>query len=193
MLGAFKKRKKNAFHMLIATILSARAKDETTMPIAEMLLQKYPTPKALAAADQHDVESIIKKTGFYRNKAKMIIKASNQLIENFNSTVPQSSEDLTSLSGVGRKVAGCVRVYAFGLDSIPVDTHVHRIANRLGWVATKNPEKTEQELMKKVPKTHWQLVNDLLVHHGKTVCRPITPQCRSCSITAHCKFYKKNH
>lgn len=95
--------------------------------------------------------------------------------------------ELVELPGVGRKVAGCVLVYAFDKPAIPVDTHVHRLSNRLGWVKTKTPEKTEPALEKLVPKKYWQLVNDLLVWHGKNTCKPITPQCSECAIRKHCR------
>ncbi len=192
MLGTFREDQKDPFYMLIATILSARAKDETTMPIADTLLKKYPTPEKLAVADEEDVQKIIKKIGFYRNKASMVTNAAKMLITDFDGKVPESMEDLLMLPGVGRKVAGCVRVYAFGLDSIPVDTHVHRISNRLGWVNTKTPEQTEQQLMKKVPKDKWKYINDYLVHHGKTVCKPIGPLCNVCILRNKCNHAAKN-
>jgi len=187
MLGDFAKDKLSPFQMLIGTILSARCRDEVTDPVSRKLFKKYPTAKKLANAKYKDVEQAIKSIGFFRNKAQNIITTSKMIIDDFNGKVPNNFEDLMKFPGVGRKVAGCVMVYAFQKDAIPVDTHVHRISNRLGWVQTIQPEKTELELMKVVPKKYWQIVNDFLVHHGKTICKPITPLCSQCSVNKLCK------
>jgi endonuclease-3 len=175
-----------AWKILIATILSARSKDEQTAPIAKELFKKYKNAKELANASKADVEKIIKKIGFYRQKTKYIIQTSKLLLDEFNGKVPDNYEGLQRLPGVGRKVAGCVLVYAFKHPAIPVDTHVHKISNRLGIVKTKLPEKTELELMKITPKKYWVLVNDLLVNHGKTICVPISPFCSKCPISSFC-------
>jgi len=186
MLGNFQK-KYDPWRILIATILSARARDEVTEVISKDLFKVYPNCKALANAKQKDVEKIIKRIGFFRNKAKNIINASKMIIRDYKGTVPDTMDDLLALPGVGRKVAGCVSVYAFDKnEAIPVDTHVHRISNRLGWVTTKQPEKTELELMKKVPRRYWKFVNDILVSYGKTVCKPINPQCKKCKLDSTC-------
>jgi len=177
----------SAWKILIATILSARSKDEQTEPIAKALFKRYKTPEQLANANQKGVEKIIKKIGFYHQKTKYIIGTSKSLIKDFKGKVPKTYEELMQFPGVGRKVAGCVLVYAFGIAAIPVDTHVHRISNRLGIIKTKDPEKTEIELMKLVPKKQWVLINDVLVHHGKTICTPINPFCSKCSINRYCK------
>ncbi|PIN74610.1 endonuclease III [Candidatus Woesearchaeota archaeon CG10_big_fil_rev_8_21_14_0_10_37_12] len=186
MLGRMGK-KYEPFKVLISTILSARAKDETTEVIAEKLFEKYPTVEKLANAKQKEVIEIIRKIGFFNNKSKNIINAAKMLIEKFDGEVPDNLEKLIELPGVGRKVANCVLVYSFGKDAIPVDIHVHRISNRLGWVKTKTPEETEQKLMKLVPQKHWQIVNDTFVTHGKTTCLPISPKCSECPIYNHCK------
>jgi len=184
-------KKHDAFCSLIATVLSARARDETTEVVVEGLFRKYGTPEQLANASLKDVEVLVKKSGFYRVKAKRIIDVSKELLSQFDGIVPSSMEELTSLPGVGRKTAGCVLVYAFNKPAIPVDTHVHRVSNRLGLVHTKQPEKTEQELMKIVPKKYWKYVNDLFVYHGKNVCKPIRPVCSECKITKWCDYYDK--
>ncbi|MBU1005862.1 MAG: endonuclease III [Nanoarchaeota archaeon] len=176
----------DAWKILIATILSARSKDEQTEPIAKSLFERYKNAKQLAKAKKKDVEKIIKKIGFYHQKAKYIIETSKLIVDEFNNKVPQNYESLMKCPGVGRKVAGCVLVYAFGVPAIPVDTHIHRISNRLGLVKTSSPEKTELELLKIVPKKHWFLVNDVLVNHGKTICSPISPWCSKCSIEKLC-------
>ncbi|MDP4012241.1 MAG: endonuclease III [Candidatus Nanoarchaeia archaeon] len=193
MLSRLSKKYK-PFKVLISTILSARAKDEVTEIISKNLLKKYPTPQKLANAKKSDVINIIRKIGFYNNKSKNIINASKLLIKEFKGKVPDTLEELIKLPGVGRKVANCVLVYSFKKDAIPVDTHVHRISNRLGWVKTKTPEDTERALEKLVPKKHWQILNDTFVSHGKTICAPISPFCSKCLINKLCaKKGVKNH
>lgn len=180
-------QKYDPFKVLISTILSARAKDEVTEVIAEELFKKYDTPKKLANANKKDVIKIIRKIGFFNNKSKNIINTSKMLLDKFDGKVPEKLEELIELPGVGRKVANCVLVYSYKKDAIPVDTHVHRISNRLGWVNTKTPEETEKKLEKMVPKKHWQLINDTFVSHGKAICAPISPHCSKCPIYKYCK------
>ena len=180
-------QKYNPFKVLISTILSARAKDEVTEVIAEKLFEKYPTTEKLAKAKRKDVIKIIKRIGFYNTKSKNIINTAKILMKKFNGKVPKQMEQLIELPGVGRKVANCVLVYAYKQDAIPVDTHVHQISNRLGWVRTKTPEKTEKALEKLVPRKHWQLINDTFVSHGKTTCVPVSPFCSKCPIHKYCK------
>jgi len=174
----------------IHSILSARAKDEITEVISEELFKKYPTAEKLATAKKTDVIKIIRRIGFYNVKSKNIINTAKKLVKENNGKVPENLEGLVELPGVGRKVANCVLVYAYKQDAIPVDIHVHRISNRLGWVKTKMPEETEQRLMKLVPKKHWQIVNDTFVSHGKTICAPISPFCSKCPVYKHCKRVK---
>ena len=177
----------DAWKILIATILSARSKDEQTYPISKELFRRYKNSKRLADAKKKDVEKIIKKIGFYHQKARYIIETSRIINKEFKGKVPKTYETLMKCPGVGRKVAGCVLVYAFGIPAIPVDTHVHRISNRLGLVKTKNPENTELELLKLAPKKQWLLINDILVNHGKTICAPISPFCSKCPISRYCR------
>lgn len=179
--------KYDPFKVLISTILSARAKDETTEIVSEKLFKTYPTPQKLASAKQQEVINIIRKIGFYNAKSKNIIQTAQKLLSDFKGKVPDTLEKLITLPGVGRKVANCVLVYSFKKDAIPVDIHVHRISNRLGWVKTKTPEETEQKLEKLVPKKHWQTINDTFVSHGKTICTPIGPKCSQCTIYKECK------
>ncbi len=186
MLGRMSK-KYEPFKVLISTILSARAKDEVTEVISEKLFEKYPTAEKLARADKKDVIKIIRRIGFYNTKSKNIINSAKMLLEKFDGKVPNKMEQLIELPGVGRKVANCVLVYAYKQDAIPVDTHVHRISNRLGWVKTKKPEETEQKLEKLVPRKHWLMINDKFVSHGKTICVPISPFCSKCPIYDYCK------
>ncbi len=186
MLGRMSK-KYEPFKVLISTILSARAKDEVTEVISEKLFEKYSTAEKLASADKKDVIKIIRRIGFYNTKSKNIINSAKMLLEKFDGKVPNKMEQLIELPGVGRKVANCVLVYAYKQDAIPVDTHVHRISNRLGWVKTKKPEETEQKLEKLVPRKHWLMINDKFVSHGKTICVPISPFCSKCPIYDYCK------
>jgi endonuclease-3 len=183
--------KLNPFQVLIATVLSARARDETIEVVALNLFKKYPTPKALAAAPLSDVKRLVKKSGFYHVKAVRIKELARIIHEDYHDQVPQTMDELVALPGVGRKTAGCVLVYSFGKAAIPVDTHVHRVSNRLGLVKTTQPHATEEALKKIVPKNQWVLVNDLFVHHGKTVCKPITPVCSQCAIKNCCAYYQK--
>lgn len=186
MLGRMSK-KYDPFKVLISTILSARAKDEVTEVISEELFKKYSTATKLANANKKDVIKIIHRIGFYNAKSKNIINTAKMLLDKFNGKVPKTLNELIELPGVGRKVANCVLVYAYKQDAIPVDTHVHKISNRLGWVKTKMPEETEEKLEKLVPRKHWQLINDTFVSHGKTICVPISPFCSKCPIYDYCK------
>ena len=179
--------KYDPFKVLISTILSARAKDEVTEVIAEKLFEKYPTAEALASAKKKDVIAIIYKIGFYNAKSKNIIETAKMLVEKYNSKVPDTLEQLIEFPGVGRKVANCVLVYAYKIPALPIDTHCHRIPNRLGWIKTKSPEETEIALERIIPKKHWGIINDTLVCHGKTVCLPISPLCSKCPIYTLCK------
>jgi len=185
MLGNMGKSKNN-YKILISTILSARARDVVTLPISKELFKKYPTMKSLANAKQKDVEKIIKRIGFYKNKAKNIIGAAKTVQNKYKGRVPNTEKELLKLPGVGKKVAACMLVYAFNKPAIPVDTHVHKVSNRLGWVDTKTPEKTQKALEKLVPKRYWTIVNEVLVLHGQTICLP-RPRCSKCPIAKYCK------
>jgi len=178
------------FRILIGTILSHRTRDENTTRATENLFSRYKTPAQLAAADPSVVKRLIHPAGFYNMKTKNIMIASRQLVEDFDGKVPDKVEDLLKLRAVGRKTANCVLVYAFRRPAIPVDTHVHRISNRLGLVRTKKPEDTEAALVKSVPRRYWLELNDLFVRFGQTTCKPIGPRCSECSLTSRCVYYK---
>ncbi|HLQ06222.1 MAG TPA: endonuclease III [Nitrososphaerales archaeon] len=178
------------FRILIGTILSHRTRDENTSRATENLFSKYKTPSQLATADPDIVRRLIRPSGFYNMKTKNIMTASKQLVDEFGGEVPDNEEDLLKLHSVGRKTANCVLVYAFNKPAIPVDTHVHRISNRLGLVSTKKPEETEAELVRKVPKKYWLELNDLFVRFGQTTCKPIGPHCSTCSLSGECLYYK---
>lgn len=178
------------FSILIGTILSARTKDETTTKAVKALFLKYKNPEDLANAKIKDVEKIIRSIGFFHVKSKRIVEVAKIIHQKYKDKVPEDLDTLVQLPGVGRKTANCVLVYAFEKPAIPVDIHVHRISNRLGLVNTKNPEDTEQELMKKIDKKYWIDINDTFVMYGQNICKPISPMCDVCKIKKSCKYYK---
>ena len=181
------------FSILIGTILSARTKDESTTKVVKVLFSKYKNPKQLANAKLKDVEKIIKSIGFYHVKSKRIIEVAKIIDSKYKGKVPEDLDTLVELPGVGRKTANCVLVYAFEKPAIPVDIHVHRISNRIGLVETKNPEDTEEELMRKIDKKFWIDINDTFVMYGQNICKPISPMCDVCKIKQSCKFYKSKN
>lgn len=185
-LDQLAKKKQDPFKILISTILSARTKDSNTRIATEKLFAKYNTPKKMAEADIEDIQQLIKSSGFYRVKAARIKEVSKILIKNYDGTVPDNYEGLMSLPGVGSKTANCVLVYAFKVPAIPVDTHVHRISNRLGWVKTKNALQTEKALRDSIPKELWLKINRLFVRFGQQICLPIRPKCEICLIERLC-------
>ena len=176
-----------AFYVLISCILSQRTKDEVTYPAAKRLFKIANNPKAMLALPIKTIEKAIYPAGFYITKAKRIKEVSKYLLDTFNGKVPDSYEELLKIKGVGRKTAGIVLTHAFKIPALPIDTHCHRIANRLGWVKTKTPEETEKELTKILPKKDWIDMNELLVKHGQQVCVPISPFCSKCVIREYCK------
>ncbi len=174
------------FRILIACLLSLRTKDETTGPAAERLFALADTPEAMLRLPRRQIEQAIYPVGFYRTKARVIHAVCRQLIERFKSQVPANLETLLTLPGVGRKTANLVVTMGFGLPGICVDTHVHRISNRLGFVRAKTPEQTEWALRAKLPRRHWIELNDLLVAFGQNVCQPISPKCSICPVRRAC-------
>lgn len=174
------------FEILISTILSARTKDENTRKATINLFAKYDTPKSIAEANIEDLEKLVYNTGFYKVKASRIKEVSKIIQEKYNGLVPNNLEDLKSLPGVGPKTANCVLVYAFNEPAIPVDTHVHRVSNRLGWVKTKKPEETEKALNNLIPKEYWLQINRLFVLFGQQICLPTYPKCQSCPLNDIC-------
>ena len=192
MLEEFR-TKYTPFQILVSTVMSARTKDSTTIPIAHKLFQTYKTPDDFIKLSQKKLEKLIYGIGFYRTKSKNIKELSNIIKEKYHNNVPNSMDELLSLPGVGRKTANCVLAYAFRIPSIPVDIHVHRISNRIGLVKTKTPEETEQVLLKTVPKEHWLDINELFVTHGQTICLPRNPQCQKCPIREWCDYGRNNY
>ncbi len=181
---------RDSYRVLVRTILSQRTRDENTDEASKKLFSKYKDMYEIVEAPIEDIQDLIRCAGFYRVKAGRIQEVSQILINQFGGEVPDNMEELLELPGVGRKTANCVLVYAFEKAAIPVDTHVHRIPNRMGLVNTKNPEETEKKLLKFVPEEEQILLNDLMVQFGKTICKPITPQCEICPLTDLCKYKK---
>ena len=188
--GLHKVQTARPFRILIATILSARTKDENTTKAADKLFKLYGTPQKLAKARVKDVEKVIKSVGFYHVKSKRIIEVANLILSKYNGKVPADIDKLVDIPGVGRKTANCVLVYAFEKPAIPVDTHVHRISNRLGLVDTKTPEETEMALREKIPKKYWIDINNTFVMYGQNICKPISPMCDVCKIRKTCNYFQ---
>jgi endonuclease-3 len=177
------------FKILIGTILSSRTRDETTTKVVKTLFKRFKNAKELAEGNLEEVKQIIHSIGFYNVKAKRIIDVSQLIVKRFDGKVPNSIEKLLELPGVGRKTANCVLVYGFNKPTIPVDTHVHRISNRIGLVNTKTPEKTEIELNNIINKKYWLRLNNIFVMYGQNICLPVAPKCELCELKKMCKFY----
>ena len=185
-LDELARKRQDPFKILISTILSARTKDANTREATKKLFSHYKDPHEIANAPVSELEKLIYNAGFYRVKSRRI-KEVAQIIENeYQGIVPKDKKDLLSLPGVGAKTANCVLVYAFKKPAIPVDTHVHRISNRLGWVHTKVPEITEKKLMEIVPKGQWIRINRLFVRFGQEICLPNNPKCEICPLNDVC-------
>jgi len=174
------------FKILVSTIISARTKDEVTGPATERLFALADSPGKMSRLSEERIEKAIFPAGFYHTKAKAIRKTSQELVERFGSLVPDTIEELLTLPGVGRKTANLVVTLAHNKAGICVDTHVHRITNRWGYVKTKTPHETEQALRAKLPKKHWIAINTILVMHGQNICKPLSPLCSRCPVFKYC-------
>lgn len=174
------------FRVLIATILSARTKDEVTAVASERLFSRAEDAAQLADLEQEEIQNLIYPVGFYKNKAAQVKKCCRLLVDKYQGRVPETLEELVTLPGVGRKTANLVLSVAFDIPAICVDTHVHRIMNIWGYVRTKNPLETEMALRRKLPVGNWKRTNSLLVAFGQGVCRPVAPHCDRCVIQADC-------
>jgi endonuclease-3 len=172
--------------VLVATMISLRTKDDVTRKASDSLLAVAGAPTALAALSTSRIERLIYPAGFYRTKARNLRAAARILIEKHAGKVPAEMEQLLGLPGVGRKTANLVRNLGFGLPGICVDTHVHRISNRMGWVSTRQPAQTEQALMEILPRRYWIPINELLVRYGQAVCTPLSPWCSACPVSRWC-------
>ncbi len=178
---------KDPYKVLISTIISLRTKDEITGKVSKKLFEKADNPYDMVKLSQKEIEELIYPAGFYKNKAKTIKEISQKIIDEYGGKVPDDIEELLKLKGVGRKTANLVLSKGYNKPAICVDTHVHRIVNRLGFVKTKTPEETEFELMKKVPKEYWSKLNEILVAFGQTICKPISPLCSKCPVENYCE------
>lgn len=178
---------RNAFELIIATILSAQCTDARVNMVTPVLFTKYPTPQAMAKATQPEIETIIRSTGFYRNKAKSILGASELIVEKFGGHVPSTMDELLTLPGVARKTANVVLGNAFGKnEGVVVDTHVGRLAVRLGLTREADPVKVEQDLARLFPRERWTMLAHLLIFHGRQVCAARKPACDRCELSATC-------
>lgn len=178
---------RDPFRVLIGCLLSLRTRDETTGPAAARLFALADTPAALAALSPRRIERAIFPVGFYRTKARTLRAVCRELLTRFDGAVPSDLDALLTLPGVGRKTANLVVTFAFGLPGICVDTHVHRITNRLGFVVTRSPDDTEMALRARLPPRHWIGLNDLLVAFGQNVCQPLSPHCSRCPVRRSCR------
>lgn len=177
---------RDPFEILISTLLSLRTKDEVTAVATERLFALAKTPAQMLRLSEEQIRKAIYPVGFYRNKAETIHAVCRDLIDRFKSRVPETIEELLTIKGVGRKTANLVVSLAFHKPGLCVDTHVHRISNRLGYVRTKTPEETEFALRAKLPQEHWSRYNTLLVAFGRNTCRPVSPLCSVCPIAKYC-------
>ncbi len=179
--------KNDPYLVLISCLLSLRTKDKTTMEAADRLFKAANTVKKMVMLPIGRIQSLIYPVGFYRNKAKFILEMSEQIINDFGGAVPDKFDDLLKLKGVGRKCANLVLGLGYNIPAICVDTHVHQISNRLGWVKTVAPEQTEEALKKIIPKRYWIKLNTVLVIFGQNICVPVSPYCGKCFVRSLCK------
>jgi endonuclease-3 len=178
---------RDPFRVLISTVLSLRTKDETTAAASNRLFRLADTPEDMLALSEKEITEAIYPVGFYRTKAKNILEICTDIVNEYDSVVPDDLEELLTLKGVGRKTANLVITLGYNKHGICVDTHVHRISNRLGYVSTKTPEDTETALREKLPKKYWIDYNSLLVAFGQKICRPVSPICSACPVRDYCE------
>lgn len=180
-------KSKNAFRVLITCLLSLRTQDKNTETASERLFKEAKTPEEILKLPLKKLENLIYSSGHYRKKAKVLKHVSKEILKRFNGKVPDNREDLLSIKGIGPKTSNIVLSFVYGKQVLPIDTHCHRIPNRLGWIKTKTPEQTEKALEKILPKKYWREFNSVIILHGKTICRPISPLCSRCIIRKYCK------
>jgi len=180
-------KREDPYQVLISCLLSLRTKDKTTVEASRRLFQVADNPKDMVKLTPLRIQKLIYPVGFYRNKSQVILEASKRILKEFGGRVPDNLEDLLKLKGVGRKTANLVLGLGYKVPAICVDTHVHRISNRLGWVRTKTPEQTEYALVKIIPKKYWIDLNTALVTFGQNICLPISPWCSRCFVRHFCK------
>jgi len=174
------------FRVLVATMLSSRTKDPVTNAVMRSLWAKARTPQDILRIPETKLAEALKPVGFYSQKARQLHGLCRMVIERFGGGVPATREELMELPGVGRKVANLVLNICYDYPAICVDTHVHRVSNRLGWVSTETPEETEEALLKVVERKYWSMLNRVVVNHGQRVCQPLSPRCSECTVAASC-------
>ena len=183
---------KDAFQLLIATILSAQSTDKLVNKLTPELFKKYKNPEDFANADLFELENDIRSTGFFHNKAKNIIACSKDIVKRFKSKVPDRIDDLTTLAGVGRKTANVVLANVYGRQAIIVDTHVHRITQRVGLTVNTDPNKIEFDMMKIIPEKSWTAFSHQIIAHGRAICEAKKPRCSICRLLPYCRFGQEN-
>lgn len=183
-------RYRNAFELLVATILSAQSTDQRVNLVTPALFARYPDARALAKAEPAVVEPLVLQTGFFRQKARALVAMSRALVERFGGEVPAAMDALVSLPGVGRKTANVVLGHALGVPGLPVDRHVLRVANRIGIAGSDDPDKVEQQLCAALDPAQWIRASDALILHGRRVCRP-RPLCERCVVRDQCRYYRQ--
>ncbi len=180
------RKRRDPYRVLISTLLSLRTKDETTRKASERLLARAPTADRMLHLSDAKIRELIYPVGFYKTKATVIKEACREIVKRYGGNVPDDLDTLLKLRGVGRKTANLVVTLGYGKPGICVDTHVHRICNRLGYVRTRNPEETEFALREKLPARYWIPINDYMVAYGQNICKPISPFCSRCRLVSHC-------
>lgn len=180
------RKKPDAFKILISCLLSLRTQDKNTEKVSKKLFAVADTPRNIIKLPTKRLEKLIFSSGHYKKKAQTLKHVSSEILKRFNGKVPNDKEELLSINGIGPKTANIVLCFAFDKLVLPIDTHCHRIPNRLGWVKTKTPEKTEKELEKILPKKYWKAFNGIFVLFGKTICQPISPFCSKCPVNKFC-------
>lgn len=181
------RKKPNAFKVLISCLLSLRARDENTEKVSAQLFKVADTPQKIVSLPRKKLEKIIFSSGHYKKKAEALQHVSRELINKFNSKVPDTYDELISIKHIGPKTAKIVLAFAFQKDFIPIDTHCHRIPNRLGWIKTKTAEQTDKEIPKILPKKYWKDFNAIFVQFGRDICQPVSPKCSICPVRKYCK------
>lgn len=180
------------FELLVATILSAQCTDKKVNEVTEKLFKKYNTPEQFAELKQEELEKDVKECGFYKNKSRNIIEASRKIVKDFNGKIPMTREELMTLPGVGRKTANVILSNAFGIQTIAVDTHVFRVANRIGLAEAKDELTTEFQLMENIPEYLWKDAHNWLIYHGRNICKARNPKCMDCPVRKFCNFFNMN-
>jgi endonuclease III len=181
------RKKPDPFRILISCLLSLRARDENTEKVSKQLFKVADTPKGIVSLPLKKLEKLIFSSGHYKKKSRALQKVSKKLIDDFNSKVPDTYEELISIKHIGPKTAKIVLAFAFQKDFIPIDTHCHRIPNRIGWIKTKTAEQTDKEIPKILAKKYWKDFNTIFVQFGRDICNPISPKCSICPINKYCE------